>query len=160
MNCSCRDCKYCDIDYEWDDLAEDEIEIMTCQKGHEMPCDDTPCSDFKEYKPKPYKEEFSDCDNCEYVLNCENVIESTITFDRQRHFVKGRGYCQKKDGVIDEKKLTEIIQIADKLDFIDDNIIPHLNKSIEKFGDITWGEFINGCTCKIDELIKILTEGN
>ena len=33
MNYSCRDCKYYDVDYEWDDLAEDEVEILTCKMG-------------------------------------------------------------------------------------------------------------------------------
>lgn len=86
MNYSCRDCKYCDIDYEWNDLTEDEVEIVTCWKGREIPCDDTPCSNFKEYKSNSYKEEFSECDSCEYVSNCGNVIESTTRFDTQRHF--------------------------------------------------------------------------
>ena len=108
-----------------------------------------PCSDFKEYKPKPYKEEFSECDSCEYVSSCGNVIESTTRLDTCRHFIKGRGYCQKKDGVINEKKLSEIIQIADKLSYVDGNIIPHLNKAIEKFGDITYREFIIDYACKM-----------
>lgn len=138
---SCIDCKYYDIDYEWDDLREDEIKIVTCRKGHEIPCDDTPCSDFKKYKPKPYKEEFSECDYCEYVSSCGNVIESTTKFDKQRHFVKGMGYCQKKDGDLAEKKLLEIIQLSDKLSSIDGSAVLMLKTAIEKFGDITYGEF-------------------
>lgn len=138
----CSDCKYYGIDYECDDREEDEIEIATCRKGHEIPCDDTSCADFKKYKPKPYKEEFSECDYCKYVSSCGNVIESTTKFDKQRHFVKGRGYCQKKDGDLGEKKLSEIIQLSDKLGLIDDGSVLMLNEAIEKFGDITYGEFI------------------
>lgn len=149
MNRCCENCKYCNIDYEWDDLEEDEVKIVTCQKGHEIPCGDIHCLDFKEYKPKSYKEEFSECDSCEYVLSCGNVIESTIKFDKQRHFTKGNGYCQKKDGIISKKKLSDIIQIADKLNCVDSNIIPHLNEAIEKFGDITYGEFVKDYACKM-----------
>lgn len=141
MNYTCEDCKYYHIDYEWDDLAEDEVEAVTCQKGHGIPCDDIPCSDFKKYKPKPYKEEFSECDRCKYVTNCLNVIESTTRHDTQRHFVKGKGYCQKKDGTFSEKKLSEIIQMSENSDSVSDTTISILNKSIEKFGDITYGEF-------------------
>lgn len=27
MSKQCENCKYCDVDYEWDDLSEDEVEI-------------------------------------------------------------------------------------------------------------------------------------
>ena len=129
----CSDCKYYDIDYEWDDLEEDEIEIVTCRKGHEIPCDDTPCLDFKKYKLKPYKEEFSECDYCEYVSNCGNVIERTTMLDKQRHFIKGRGYCQKKDGDLAEKRLSEIIRISDKINEIDESAVAVLKTAIERF---------------------------
>lgn len=147
----CSDCKYYDTDYEWDDLEEDEIEVVTCRKGHEIPCDDTPCSDFKKYKPRPYKEEFSECDYCEYVSSCNNVIESTIKFDKQRHFVKGMGYCQKKDGDLAKKKLSDIIQISDKLSSIDDRAVLMIKIAIEKFGDITYGEFVKD---KVYEMLE------
>lgn len=148
---SCSDCKYYDIDYEWDDLEEDEIEITTCRKGHEIPCDYTPCSDFKKYKPKPYKEEFSECDSCKYVSSCGNVIESTTKFDKQRHFVKGMGYCQKKDGDIAEKKLSEIIKLSDNLNSIDGSAILILKTALGKFGDITYGEFVKDRIYKLFE---------
>lgn len=148
---SCADCKYYDADYEWDDLEEDEIEIATCRKGHEIPLDDTQCSDFKKYKPKPYKEEFSECDYCQYVSSCGNVIESTTKCDKQRHFVKGTGYCQKKEGDLGEKKLSEIIRISDKLGSISDSAVLVLNTAIEKFGDITYGEFMKD---KVYEMLE------
>lgn len=152
MMCNfCSDCKYYDVDYEWDDLEEDEIEIATCGKGHEVPCDDTPCADFKKYKPKPYKEEFSECDYCKYVSSCGNVIESTTRLDKQKHFVKGRGYCRKKDGDLAEKRLSEIIRISDKINEIDESAVAVLKKAIERFGDITYGEFIKD---KIYEMLE------
>lgn len=137
----CSNCKYYNTDYEWDDLKEDEIEIATCGKGHEIPCDDTPCSDFKKYKPTPYKEEFSECDDCQYVSSCNNTIESTTKLDKQRHFVKGMGYCQRKDGILTEKKLSEVIQLSEKSDLVSGSAILILKIAIEKFGDITYGDF-------------------
>jgi len=95
MACNCKNCKFHDVDYEWDDLAEDEIEVEICEKGHEMPCD-FDCPDFKKYNPKPYKEEFSECDYCQYVASCGNVIESTTRFDKQRHFIRGVEVIAKK----------------------------------------------------------------
>lgn len=147
----CSNCKYYDTDYEWDDLEEDEIEIATCRKGHEIPCDDTPCSDFKKYKPRPYKEGFSECDYCEYVSSCGNVIESTTKFDKQRHFVKGMGYCQKKDGDLAEKKLSEVILLSEKANITSDSAVLMIKTAIEKFGDITYGEFVKD---KVYELFE------
>lgn len=101
------------------------------------------CKDFKEYKPKPYIEEFSECDTCEYLSSCENVIESTLRQDMQRHFEKGRGYCQKQSGEIGKKKISEIIKIADKLSSLDGNsAISLLRKSVDRFGDITHDELM------------------
>ncbi len=112
---NCENCKFHDVDYEWDDESEDEIKIEFCEKGHELPCEnDFDCPDFKKYKPKPYKEEFSECDYCQYVSTCGNVIESTTKYDMQRHFVRGfGGYCRKESGAFEDKKLSEIIEMAD-----------------------------------------------
>lgn len=68
---------------------------------------------------------------------------------RKDIFIKGIGYCQKQSGDLSEKKLSEIIQIADKLSCMDSKIIPHLNKAIEKFGDITYGEFVKDYVCEM-----------
>lgn len=141
MRTQCENCKYYDIDYEWDDLSEDEVEIEKCIKGHDISFDIKHCGDFKEYKPKPYKEEFSECDTCEFLSSCGNVIESTLREDTCRHFTKGNGYCQKLAGAINKKKLSEIIEIADDLKNIDNTMIPALEKAISKFGDITFEEF-------------------
>lgn len=147
----CSDCKYYETDYEWDDLEEDEIEISTCRKGHEISCDDTPCSDFKKYKPRQYKEEFSECDSCKYFSSCNNAIESTIKLDKQRHFIKGMGYCQKKGGDLAEKKLSEVIQISEKSDLVSDSAVLMIKTTIDKFGDITYGELVKD---KIYELFE------
>lgn len=143
MRVQCENCKYYDVDYEWDDLSEDEVEIEKCGKGHDISCDMKCCEDFKEYKPKPYKEEFSECDTCEFLSSCGNTIESTLREDTCRHFTKGYGYCQKKSGGIGKKKISEIIKIADKLSFLDENsAISVLRKAIDKFGDITYDELM------------------
>ena len=146
MNSICEECKYCDSDYEWDDDWDGEIEIEVCRKGHTIPEDNEfYCPDFEKYKPRQRKEEFSECDFCQFVSRCENVIESTTREDARRHFAKGRGYCQKDGGEIAKKNLSEIIQIADKLSFLDErNAVSVLKKAIEKFGDITYGELMGG----------------
>lgn len=141
MEKQCENCKYYDIDYEWDDLSEDEVEIEKCIKGHDIFCGMECCEDFEKYKSKPYKEEFSECDTCEFLSSCGNVIESTLREDTCRHFTKGNGYCQKLAGAINKKKLSEIIEIADDLKNIDNTMIPALEKAISKFGDITFEEF-------------------
>ena len=141
MNKQCENCKYCDVDYEWDDLSEDEVEIEICGKGHDISRDMEYCEDFREYKPKPYKEEFSECDTCKYLSSCGNVIERTLRQDMCRHFEKGRGYCQKQSGAINKKKLSEIISLSDRLSNIHSTMIPVLEKAIDKLGDITFEEF-------------------
>lgn len=145
MTHNCENCKFYDVDYEWDDELEDEVEIETCEKGHELPCEkDFDCPDFKEYKSKPYKEKFSECDYCQYVSTCGNVIESTTKYDKQRHFVRGiGGYCRKESGALEDKKLSEIIEMADNSN--DPQLKSGkelLQKAIERFGDITYKEFI------------------
>ena len=38
MIVTCENCRYYDVDYEWDDDYEEEIEVNTCRKGHEIDC--------------------------------------------------------------------------------------------------------------------------
>lgn len=96
MTCNCENCKFHNLDYDWDDDLDDEIEIEICEKGRELPLEeDFDCPDFKKYRQQKYKEIFTECDRCEFVSSCENAIESTTKWDRQRHFVKGMGYCRK-----------------------------------------------------------------
>ena len=95
------------------------------------------------------------CDDCEYVKICENdgyVLECTTKFDNRRHFIKGKGcYCRKEDGALDSKKLSEIISMSGKLLIADTGTLEILQKAIDKFGDITYGEMMKG---KIYELFE------
>lgn len=152
MEKQCENCKYYDIDYEWDDLSEDEVEIEKCIKGHDIFCGMECCEDFKKYKSKPYKEEFSECDTCEFLSNCGNAIESTLREDTCRHFAKGNGYCQKKSGEINKKRLSEIIRISNKISTIHSTMISVLENAIDKFVDITFEEF-----AKVD-IFKLMEE--
>lgn len=96
---NCEKCKFYDIDYEWDDEYDDEVEIETCKKGHELPCENE-CEDFKRYGKRKYKEEFSRCDTCEYLKECQKkgmLIEVTVAEDGCRHFTKGIIFGCKKD---------------------------------------------------------------
>lgn len=95
---NCRNCEYYNTDYEWDEADQEEYEVEYCSKGHDISYDYNPCCDFKEYKPRPYKEKFSECDNCKYLLNCKNVINVTTFDDKERHFDKGFGFCQMREG--------------------------------------------------------------
>lgn len=54
MDYSCENCRFCYIKYKWDELCEDEVEILSCQKGHTIPCDHVPCLDFKKYRRSSY----------------------------------------------------------------------------------------------------------
>lgn len=50
-----------------------------------------------------------------------------------------------------EKKLSEIIQLSYKLGLINDSAVLMLKEAIEKFGDITYGEFIKD---KVYEMLE------
>jgi len=146
MAYNCKNCKFHKVEWEWDDEVEDEVEIETCKKGHELPCEnDFYCPDFEEYKEKPYKEKFSECDCCQYVSSCANVIESTTKYDMRKHFVRGSGgYCRKESGALEDKRLTEIIELSEKLNCVDiKNCKEFFRKAVKKFGDITYKEFMN-----------------
>ena len=57
----CSKCKFCDIDYIFDEDIGDEYPLYSCEKGNDTSLD-FECDDFEEYKPKPYKEEDTRCD--------------------------------------------------------------------------------------------------
>ncbi len=146
---NCENCKFHYVDYERDDELEDEVKIETCEKGHELPCEnDFDCPDFKEYKPKPYVEKFTECDRCEHVKQCESdgyVINCTNRMDNFEHFIRGRNaYCRKERGLLfEDKKLSEIIEIVDNSN--DPELKggkKFLQEAIERFGDIAYREFI------------------
>ncbi len=140
---NCENCKYSDIDYIFDEESGEEYPFYTCEKGNDVSLD-FECKDFEEYNPKPYKEEFSECDYCQYASTCGNVIESTTKYDKQIHFVRGiGGYCRKESGDFEDKKLSEIIEMAEKSNDAQlKNNGEFLQRAIERFGDITYKEFI------------------
>ncbi len=114
---NCKNCKFHKTEWEWDDTGMDEVKVDMCQKGHEVSCkDDFRCPYFKGYKTKPYAEKFTECDRCEYVKECENsgnVVNTTNHMDKSKHYVRGmNAYCRKENGVLEDKKLSEIIDIS------------------------------------------------
>lgn len=99
MNC-CEKCKFSDLDYIFDDEIGEEYPIYTCRKGNDVSLD-FECEDFKEYKPKPYKEENTKCDMCKHLDDCKNkgmVLRSTTSYDTREHYVASRqAYCLGKE---------------------------------------------------------------
>lgn len=97
---TCENCRYYDVDYEWDDDYEEEIEICVCRKKHEV---DFPlkniCEDFKECKPMKYIEKDTECDNCELLNECKEnlyVFNVSTALDSREHFIPGlRLSCRK-----------------------------------------------------------------
>ena len=102
MTVNCENCIYYDVDYEYDDDCDEEIEICICRKGHEIDFGlKNICPDFKEYKPIQYIEQDTKCDKCEYLSECEEngyVLNCTIEMDNRQHFIPGRGANCKKMG--------------------------------------------------------------
>ena len=93
----CENCKHSDLDYIFDDEIGEEYPIYTCQKGNDVSLD-FECKDFKEYKPKPYKEEDTRCDKCEYLSKCMkecDYIDCTTLQDTREHIIVGNSYCFK-----------------------------------------------------------------
>ena len=97
---SCKKCKYSDLDYIFDDEIGEEYPLYTCQKGNDVSLD-FECEDFKECKPKPYKEEDTKCDMCKHLDDCKNkgmVLRSTNSYDTREHYVTSRqAYCLGKE---------------------------------------------------------------
>ena len=98
----CSKCKFCDIDYIFDEDIGDEYTLYSCKKGNDTSLD-FECDDFEEYKSKPYKEEDTRCDNCEYLSKCMkecDYIDCTTSQDTRKHIIVGNSYCYKKKGVV------------------------------------------------------------
>lgn len=99
---TCENCKYYDIDYEWDDDYENEIEIDICRKGHDIDCAlKNICTDFKKYKPRRYVEKDTRCDKCEFLSDCMKhyeVINCTTESDSRQHYIVGISNCKKRMG--------------------------------------------------------------
>lgn len=94
----CSKCKHCDIDYIFDEDSGEEYPLYTCEKGNDTSLD-FECDDFEEYKQKPYKEQDTKCDKCEYLKTCiekGNYIDCTTSYDTRRHYECSRLYCLKR----------------------------------------------------------------
>lgn len=52
MALNCENCKHYIVDYEWDDNAEEEYEVYSCEKKHDEVNSACICSHFKEYHPR------------------------------------------------------------------------------------------------------------
>ena len=97
---SCGKCKFSNLDFAFDDETGEEYLLCTCKKGNDTQLD-FDCKDFKEYKPKSYKEEDTKCDMCKHLDDCKNkgvVLRSTTSYDTREHYVAGRqAYCLSKE---------------------------------------------------------------
>ena len=94
----CSRCKFCDIDYIFDEDIGEEYPLYSCEKGNDTSLD-FECDDFEEYKPKPYKERDTKCDKCESLTECINdglVLDCTNELDYMKHYIVGRCGCKKK----------------------------------------------------------------
>ena len=111
---NCEKCKYSDLDYIFDDEIGEEYPIYTCKKGHnkllnfdyiadkrEVSTEQEECIDFKECKPKKYKEKDTRCDKCKNFSKCKNegnLIRCTTSYDTREHYVASRqAYCLGKE---------------------------------------------------------------
>ena len=93
MAYNCEKCKYSDVDYMWDEEIEEEYPVYTCEKGYDTEIDCV-CEDFKEYKPRKYKERYTKCDKCKHLKECIKkceVIDCTREEDTRQHYIVGRG---------------------------------------------------------------------
>ena len=96
---TCRDCKWIDSDWYWDDEYEDEYEAFYCSKVDRDFNDDdadwTPCGLFKKRpKPRPYKEKDTVCDRCEQLAECKAsgmVLDITMFQDTRKHYIGSIG---------------------------------------------------------------------
>nr|DAV77945.1 MAG TPA: hypothetical protein [Bacteriophage sp.] len=95
----CSKCKFSEEDYIFDEEIGDEYPIYTCSKGNDTSLD-YECEDFKEYKPKKYKEKDTKCDKCEHLEICldkGNVIDCRTVCDTRSHYIADRMGCVKNE---------------------------------------------------------------
>lgn len=95
---NCKDCKWSNEDYVWDEELEDEYQIYTCDKGNDTELD-SDCGDFKKYKPKKYVEKDTECDICEYREKCAKYssgIDCTTSGDEKTHIIYPQDKCIKR----------------------------------------------------------------
>lgn len=97
MEKDCSICKYCDIDYDFDEEEGEEYPVYECQKGNDTSLD-YECKDFEKYKPEKYVEKYTKCDKCKHFNDCkEFLVECTESLDKFRHYTKGMGHICKLD---------------------------------------------------------------
>lgn len=90
----CSSCEFCVVDYVYNTELCEEYEKYCCEKGHDTDCEQE-CKDYKQDEPQEYVEEFTKCDDCEFLQSCINngvVIEITHRRDSLRHYTNKIGY--------------------------------------------------------------------
>ena len=95
----CSICKYCNEDFVFDEETGEEYPFYTCTKGNDTDLD-YKCKDFKEYKPRKYREKDTECDKCEHLKTClnkGNVIDCKTIADTRSHYICGRMGCIKNE---------------------------------------------------------------
>ena len=97
----CSACKYCSVDYSFDEETGEEYPIYECTKGNDTDLD-FECKDFKKYKPRKYVEKDTECDCCQNVHFCSRLygtaFDCTNMFDKHSHVLYSRDYCCKING--------------------------------------------------------------
>lgn len=96
----CFTCKFCDIDYAFDEDIGEEYPICSCEKGNDTESEEE-CADYEKYIARKSKEPSYECDGCKYLFECDNTIECTESWNIRRHYEKGRGFCKKDNEVQD-----------------------------------------------------------
>lgn len=94
----CSICKYCDEDFIFDEEIGEEYSVYSCQKGNDTSFD-CECKDFKQCKPRKYKEKDTECDICEYKEKCAKYssgIDCTTSGDTKTHIIYPRDKCVKR----------------------------------------------------------------
>ena len=94
MENRCEKCEFLDIDYEWDDEANDEVNIYQCQKENEvgLQVHGIGCPYFKEFIAPEYIEKDTECDKCDILPMCianGNCVEVTTSMDSRSHYILG-----------------------------------------------------------------------
>lgn len=93
----CSSCKYCDVDYIFDEESGDEYPLYNCDKGNDTSLD-YECKDFKEYRPRRHKETDTECDICEFREKCAKYssgIDITCYGDMKTHVIYPKDKCIK-----------------------------------------------------------------
>lgn len=93
----CSNCKYCDMDYIFDEELGDEFPFYACDKGNDTSLD-FECKDFKKCRPRKHKETNTECDICEFREKCAKYssgIDCTCYGDMKTHVIYPKDKCIK-----------------------------------------------------------------